>query len=127
MDIFTKQVTSFSKTLLFVSVLHFFCFFENLFGKIDLSMNSGWRRVGDSWGYLEKIFHFKNSTKMVSKVGQFKKLTCREGSRLCKLSQLWYHFLLNFGKKNILVLHIPSYTLPFAVRNSLTNQFYQKD
>ena len=58
LDIFTKQVTSFSKTLLFISVLPFFCFFEFFFGKMDLSMNSGWRRVGDSWGYLEKIFSF---------------------------------------------------------------------
>ena len=61
---------------------------------------------------------------MVRKFGQFKKLKCRKGFRLCKSSQLCYHFLQSFG--NIFFLNIPSYPPPFAVWNLLTIQFYQK-
>ena len=60
---------------------------------------------------------------MITKFGQFKKL--REWSQLCKLSQLSYHFLSTFENK-IIYLDIPSYPPPIAIRNSLTNQFYQK-
>ena len=48
---------------------------------------------------------------MVTKLGQCKKLKCREGSRLCKLSQLCYHFLQSFENDNIFLkisLAIPS-------------------
>ena len=62
---------------------------------------------------------------MVTKSRQFKKLKCREGSQLCKLSQLCYHFLSRFENENIF-FDIPSNLPPIAVRNSLTNQFYQK-
>ena len=61
---------------------------------------------------------------MVTQSGQFKKLKCREGSQLFKLSQLCYHFLSRF--ENIF-FDIPSNPPPIAVRNSLTNQFYQKN
>ena len=32
---------------------------------------------------------------MITKFGQFIKLKCREGSQLCKLSKLCYHFFLS--------------------------------
>ena len=78
------------------------------------------------------ILIFKTWQKMVTKFGQFKKLKCREGSQLCKfsqlckLSQLCYHFLSRFENENIF-FYIPSNPQPIAVRNSLTNQFYQKN
>ena len=59
---------------------------------------------------------------MVTKFGQFKKLKCREGSQLCKLSQLCYHFLSNFENENNIFI-----SPAIVVRNSLTNQFYQKN
>ena len=37
---------------------------------------------------------------MVTKFGQFNKLKCREGSQLCKLYQLCYHFLSSFKNEN---------------------------
>ena len=63
---------------------------------------------------------------MVTKFRQFKKLKCREGSQLCKLSQLCYYFLSSFKNDNNF-FYIPSYPLPIAVWNSLTIQFYQKN
>ena len=74
----------------------------------------------------KKYFHFQNLTKIVTKFGQFKKLKCRGGSHLCKLSQLCYHFLVAFWKWKYFFYDIPSNPLPIAVRNSLTNQFYRK-
>ena len=62
---------------------------------------------------------------METKLGQFKKLKCKEESRLWKLSQLYYHSLKSFENENNF-FHTPNYPLPFAVRNSMTNQFYQK-
>ena len=66
LDIFNnnKKCTSFSGTLLYISVLHFFLFFLkisknfNLFGKVDSSMNFGRQRAWDSEGYLKNIFSF---------------------------------------------------------------------
>ena len=63
--------------------------------------------------------------KMVTNFGQFEKLKCREGSRLCKLSQLCYHFLSLFKNENKF-FYIPRHPPPIAVRNSLTNQIFQK-
>ena len=48
----------------------------------------------------KNIFIFKTRQKMVTKLGQFKKLKCREGSQLCELSQLCYHFLSSFEIDN---------------------------
>ena len=54
----------------------------NFFGKIDPSMNSGRRRAGDCQGYLKrKEKYFQTLQKMVIKLGQFKRLKCREKSR----------------------------------------------
>ena len=47
-------------------------------------------------------------------------------SPLCKLSPLCYHFLSHFENENIF-FYIPCYPPPIAVRNSLTNQFFQKN
>ena len=74
------------------------------FGKIDWSINSGPRWAGDYKGYQKNISIFKTQQKMVTKFGQFKKLKYREGSQLCKLSQLCYHFLSRFENKNIYFL-----------------------
>ena len=41
-------------------------------------MNSGRRRAGDGKGCLKNYFHFQNSTTMVTKLRQFKKLKFRE-------------------------------------------------
>ena len=71
------------------------------------------------------IFIFKTRQKMVTKFGRFKKLKCREGSRLCKLSKLCYHFLSSVENENNF-FDIPSNPPPIAVRNALTNQFYQQ-
>ena len=62
---------------------------------------------------------------MVTKFGQFKKLKCREGSQLFKLSQLYYHFLSRFENENHF-FYIPSNSPPIAVQNSLTNKFFPK-
>ena len=62
---------------------------------------------------------------MLKKFGQFKKLKCREGSQLCKLSQLCYHFRC-VVKMKIIFFDIPCHPPPIAVQNSLTNQFFQK-
>ena len=94
-----EKVISFSGSFSTFQFFIFSPFFENIlkhkfFGKIYWSMNSGRRWAGDNQGYKKKNnFHFQNSTKMVTKCGKFKKLKSREGSQLCKLSQLCYHFL----------------------------------
>ena len=55
------------------------------------------------------------------------KLKRREGSfQLCKLSKLCYHFLSSFENGNYF-FDIPSNPPPIAVRNSLTNRFFQKN
>ena len=38
---------------------------------------------------------------MITKLGQFKKLKCREGSWRWKLSQHYYHFLEGFENENL--------------------------
>ena len=82
---------------------------------------------GEKLGMSKQIvFIFKTWQKIVTQFGQFKKLKCREGSQFCKLSQLCYHFC-RVLKMKIIFLNIPSYPTPIAVRNSLTNQFYQKN
>ena len=47
-------------------------------------------------------------------------------SQLCKLSQLCSHFFVAFWLWQKINFDIPSNPLPIAVRNSLTNQFFQK-
>ena len=102
-----KKWPVFLGPFLYTSVLHFFVVtvtvtvvvYRNIifFGKIDWSMNSGLRWAGDSEGYKKiYIFIFKTWQKMVTKLGQFKTLKCRERSQLCKLSKLCYHFLSSF-------------------------------
>ena len=98
----------------------------NFSGKIDGSMNSGRWWAGDARDIKKNVFIFKTQQKMITKFGQFKKLKCREGSKLGKVSQLCYNFLSSF--KNIIgFFDILSYPPPFAVRISLSNQFYQKN
>ena len=88
-----------------------------------------WTFDGDGQGIArdikKSIFIFKTQQKMVTKFGQYKKLKCRVGYQLCKWSQFCFHFLLSF--ENDFFFNIPSNPPPIAVRNSLTNQFYQKN
>ena len=59
-------------TLLFSSVLHFFWLkiyrIVNLFGKIDLSLNSGPQWAGIARNIKKNYFHFQNATKNGNKV-----------------------------------------------------------
>ena len=102
----------------------------NFFGKIGWSMNSGPQRAGDSQGFLKKYFHFQNSTKMVTKLRQLKKVEFFQDPSLhfsflnCLNSATIFCRVL---KITIIFSNIPSYPPPFAVRNSLTNQFYQNN
>ena len=54
----------------------------------------------------KSIFIFKTRQKMVTKFGQLKKLKCREGSQICKLSQLCCQFLLRFENENIFFISL---------------------
>ena len=63
---------------------------------------------------------------MVTKLGQLTKLGPFSTFQLFKLSKLCYHLLSNFENENNF-LDIPSYPPPIAVRNTLTNQFYQQN
>ena len=51
---------------------------------------------------------------MVTKLGQFKMVKCRERSQLCKLSQLCYHFLSSFENENYFFFYNPSNPPPIA-------------
>ena len=63
---------------------------------------------------------------MVTKLGQFKKLGSFSTFQLFKMSKPCHNFLLSFENELFFVVNIPSNPPPIAVRNSLTNQFYQK-
>ena len=76
-------------------------------------MNSGLRWAG---------FHFQNMTKNGNKVGTIYKVGTFQ---LFKLFKLCYHFC-QVLKMEIIFFYIPSNPPPIAVRNSLTNQFFQK-
>ena len=74
---------------------------------------------------IKKNFIFKTWQKTVTNLGQFTKLGPFSTFQLFKLSKLCYHFWSCFINENIF-FYIPSYPPPIAVRNSLTNQLYQK-
>ena len=63
---------------------------------------------------------------MVTKLGQFKKLNVEQGRRFVNCRNFVTIFCGVLKMKRIF-LNIPSYPPPFAVQNSLTNQFYQKN
>ena len=110
--------------------LFFFSFLNILkpqfFGKIYWLMNSGRHRAGIAKDVLKFIFLFKTLQKMATKLRQFTKRGPFSTFQLFKLSQLRYHFC-KVLKRKYLKKNIPSYPPPFPVRNSLTNQFYQKN
>ena len=68
---------------------------------------------------------FKKGQKMVTKLGQFTKLGPFSTFQIFKLSKLCHHFLSYFENENNF-FDIPSNPPPIAVRNSLTNKFFQK-
>ena len=82
-------------------------------------------RTAIGGGLLEiskkKYFFFQNLTKMVTKFGQFKKLKCPNFVNCPKFVTIFCRVL----KMKIFLFDIPSYPPPIAVRNSLTNQFFQ--
>ena len=92
-------------------------FLEKLIGK--------WILYRDGRGIARDVkknyFHFQNATKNGNKVGTIDKLGTFQ---LFKLSKLCYHFLSSFKNENYF-FYIPRNPLPIAVRNSLTNQFFQ--
>ena len=63
---------------------------------------------------------------MVTQFGQFKKLKCREGPNFVNCPNFVTIFC-RVLKIKIIFFDIPSYPPPIAVRNSLTNQFYQNN
>ena len=73
----------------------------------------------------KNYLNFQTLKIIVTKLRQFKKLKCREGSKLFKIVPTLLLFFVEFENENIFP-NIPSYPLPFAVQKSLTNQFYQK-
>ena len=105
-----KKWQVFSGTLLYISVWHIFCccwkYTETLFFLVKLI--GQWTPDGDGRGIArdikKNIFIFKTRQQMV-KFGQFKKLNFREGSHLCKLSQLGYLFLESFENENNFFLY----------------------
>ena len=81
---------------------------------------------GGLLGILKKnIFIFNTLQKMVTKLGQFTKLKCQEGSR-----KIYPNFVTIFCKVlkiKMIFLNIPSNPPPFVSVNSLTNQINQKN
>ena len=124
-----KKVTSFSGTLLFSSVLHFFLFkytessifLEKLIGQWIPDRNGR----GIARDIKKIVFIFKTRQKMVTKLGQFTKLGPFSTFHLFKLSKLCYQFLSSL-KMEIIFFDISSNPPPIAVQNSLTNQFFLK-
>ena len=62
------------------------------------------------------IFIFKTRQKMLTKFGQFKKLKCREGSQLCKLSQLCHRFCRVLKMK---IFFLISLAIPRPLRSGI--------
>ena len=89
-------------------------------------MNSGRRRAGNGWGYLEKIFLFsKHYKKWYKSWDNLKSLNVGKGHGLVNCRNFGTFFCRILEMK-IFIFDISSYPLPFPVRNSLTNQFNQK-
>ena len=63
---------------------------------------------------------------MVTNFGQFKKAEMQGRVPTLKTVPTLLPFLVSFENINYF-FDIPSYPLPIVVRNSLTNQFYQKN
>ena len=110
-------------SLLF-SFAFLFCFLKiyrivNFFGKIYWSMNSG-----GLLGISKKIISiFKPGQKIITKLGQFKKLKCPNFVNCPNFVTIFCCVL----KMKFIFFYIPSYPPPIAVRNSVTNQFFQKN
>ena len=79
--------------------------------------------MGEKMSVLGLIMSFPPYLRSAMVQFPLKKLKCREGSQLCKLSQLCYYFLSSFEKEKKKI-DIPSNPPPIAVWNSLTNQFW---
>ena len=70
-------------------------------------------------GILKKIISIFNTwQRMLTKFGQLKKLKCREGSQLCKLSQLRYHFC------HVLKNEITFFFISLAIFNPLQSRIH---
>ena len=111
-------------TLLFSSVLHFlFCFWKYT----ELSIF--WEKLIGQWiphrngrGIASNISIFKTWQEMVTKFGKLKKLKCPNFVNCPNFVTIFCRIL----KMKIIFFDIPSNPPPIAVRNSLTNQFYQR-
>ena len=117
-------------TLLFSSVLHlFFCCWKYTESSIFFWKNylvNEFRTAMDGGllGISKKIVSiFKTWQKMETKFGQFKKLKCPNFVNCPNFVTIFCRVL----KMKIIFLDIPSNPPPIAVRNSLTNQFFQKN
>ena len=115
-----------------VTYFFFFFFFKYTETSISLvKMIGQWIPDGDAQGIARDIKKknyccFQNLTKNGNKLGQFTKLGPFSAFQLlyCPNFVTIFCWVL---KIKIIFFDIPSYFLPIAVRNSLTNQFYQKD
>ena len=114
-------------TLLFSSVLHNFFFWKFTESSIFLEKIIGqWIPDRNGQGIARDIkknyFHFQNATKMVTKLRQFTNL----GHFSFLNCPNFVPIFCQVVKMKTIFFDIPSYPPPIAVRNSLTNQFFQK-
>ena len=105
--------------------LSFFLFVENIRKRLFF-----WVKLIGQWipdrdgrgiarGIKKKNFIFETWQKMVTKFGQFRKLKCREGSQLCKLSQLCYHFCLVLKIKSFFWIFLAISRLSLSINQSI--------
>ena len=118
-------------SLLFILFIYFFIYFflniQNcqfcwknwLVNEFQTTMGGGIAR-----DIKKKIISiFKTWQKMVTKFGQFKKLKCSNFVNCPNFVTIFCCVL----KMKIIFFYIPSYSPPIAVRNSLTNNFFQNN
>ena len=119
-----EKVTSFSGTLLFTS---FFCwkYTESSICLEKLICQCIPDRDGRGMARMSKknIFTSKKRQKMVTKLGQFTKMGHLGFLNCPNFVTIFCQVL----KMEIIFFDIPSYPPPIAVRNSLTNHFFQKN
>ena len=93
------------------------------FSGVIFSVNE-YRTAMGGWllGYKKKIIFIFKTKKMVTKLGQFKELNCSNLVNCPNFVTIFCRVL----KIKIIFFDIPSFPPPIAIRNSLTNQFFQK-
>ena len=125
-------MTSFSGTLLFASILHFFSFLKiyrivNFFWK-NLLVNEFWTAMGGGLLGISKIIILilETQQKMVTNLDNLQSWDPSLHFRFLNCPNFVTLFC-QVLKMEIIFFYIPSNPLPIAVRNSLTKQFFQKN